>query len=741
MNILDMKTVLFSFVISNAICAVVMSSLWLQYRRRITATGFWLAGLIVAFLSMLLLALRGTIPDFLSIVIANGLIITGFILIGTGVERYAGQTLSQRHNYILLAVFIFAQGYFTYSQPSLLARKINVSLVILIICSQYAWFIMRRVDAEMRRTTMIAGLVFTTYSLVSVVRIYLDLSGPPESGLLQSNWYDTLVMIIYQMLIITVSFAIILMVNHQLFVELEQDLAERKSVEEALRVAEETYRNIFLNSQIGLFRTDRQTGLLLDANDTVARFIGYPDRASLLAEHVRMVERYVDSHDREKMLALVQAHGAIHNFETRFRKNDGSIIWIRASARLIQDKDWMEGVAEDITERKQTEEALRVSEEKHRILLEESSDPIFSFTPEGRYTFVNKAFTAGVGKSVADIIGKTIWDVFPKEEAEKRFASLSQVFQTGEQKVIDVRVPRTGGDFFYITTITPIKDTSGKVITAICSSKDITARRLLEEELLKARKLESVGTLAGGIAHDFNNLLAAIQGYIEMAKDNLPSGSCTHGYLLDAEQSAHQAAELTKLMITFSKGGEPVKSPRDIGNLIKDTVSRAIINLSVEKKVTIPNNLWPAEVDEGQICQTIRNIINNAAEAMPKGGLIDVSAENVTVSGPNQLPVPDGPYVRIAIIDRGEGIAADDLPLIFDPYFSTKQRGTQKGMGLGLSVCHSIVSKHGGCIIVESSLGQGSSFYIYLPALIRKKQDEKLPQPASTPVVPENIGN
>jgi PAS domain S-box-containing protein len=460
--------------------------------------------------------------------------------------------------------------------------------------------------------------------------------------------------------------------------------------------------------------------MIIDANDAAAHFIGYPDRESLLAQPISLVDRYVNIQDRAEMLSAVATHGRIHNFETRFRKNDGTIIWIRASAILVPEKGWMEGVAEDITERKRVEEALRESEERHRVLLDENSDPFFSFTAEGHYTFVNRAFARGVGKQVDQIVGKTIWDVFPKDEADKRFAALSQVFRTGEEKVIEVRVPRPEGDSFYITTITPVKNSQGPILTVICSSKDITERKRMEEELLKSRKLESVGILAGGIAHDFNNLLATISGYIEMTKDDLPQESPVQEYMLAAGQAAHQAAELTKRLITFSQGGGPVRKPCNIGALIKDTVYKEKVDKKVEVKFIIADNLREAEVDEGQIRQVIKNIAGNAAEAMPDGGVLTVSAENVTVSGPNQLPVSEGAYVRIAFTDTGTGISGHDLPFIFDPYFSTKQRGQQRGMGLGLSVCHSIVNKHLGAITAETKPGIGSTFYVYLPAINKK---------------------
>lgn len=380
------------------------------------------------------------------------------------------------------------------------------------------------------------------------------------------------------------------------------------------------------------------------------------------------------------------------------------------------------------------ESALRYSEEKFAESFMKSPIPTaITAMKDGRYVEVNEAFAKIMGLKIEELRGNSsIGAGFITREQRSLF--LKEYYQKGFVENLELQMRVKGGEIRYgLFNSSKIRISSEDFFFTTVT--DITHRKLLEEELLKVRKLESVGTLAGGIAHDFNNLLAGIHGYIEMAKMDITSKSRANEYLLAALQSTLQAAELTKRLITFSDGGGPVKAPCNIAELVKDAIKKSLIRKPVKRKLIFADDLWLSEVDKGQICQVIRNIIINAAEAMPEGGLLTVCIENVKIFQENHLQLSDGPYVRITIKDTGTGITPEDLPLIFDPYFSTKQRGSQKGMGLGLSVCHSILSKHAGRIFVESERGKGSAFYVYLPALI----SNVLIQKSSFPEAIQNV--
>jgi signal transduction histidine kinase/ActR/RegA family two-component response regulator len=279
----------------------------------------------------------------------------------------------------------------------------------------------------------------------------------------------------------------------------------------------------------------------------------------------------------------------------------------------------------------------------------------------------------------------------------------------------------------------PIRTQAGKVIGVVLVFRDMTERRRFEEELVKADKLESIGVLAGGIAHDFNNILMAIMGNISLAKMYAnPEDNKVYTRLINGEKAVLQAQNLTQQLLTFSKGGSLVRKPSSIVELIKDAIDFSLRGSNVLCELFTEDNIYPVEVDEGQIGQVINNLIINADQAMPEGGVMELHVNNVTVESGNTdplLPLQKGQYVRIAVKDQGVGIPEEDLPKIFDPYFTTKK----KGSGLGLFTCYSIIKKHDGHIAVESHRGTGTTFYVYIPAShrqVRKLESQTSVQPA-----------
>jgi len=289
------------------------------------------------------------------------------------------------------------------------------------------------------------------------------------------------------------------------------------------------------------------------------------------------------------------------------------------------------------------------------------------------------------------------------------------VFETGAPHTVAHRHPDAhGGLLFVETRCFPITDDSGAVTSVIETLNDITERHLLEEERLKTQKLESIGTLAGGIAHDFNNLLQGIFGYISMAKLTLDEREKTLAMLEQAEMALHQSVSLTNQLLTFSKGGKPVKRRTSLIPVIESAAKFALSGSRSEFQIESDPRLWEVDADAGQLGQVIQNIVLNADQAMPLGGSVLISARNLPAAGnarPSALSGRD--CVLITIQDSGTGIPEEDLGRIFDPYFTTKERGS----GLGLASTYSIVRNHDGAIDVRSVLGKGSTFLIYLPAL------------------------
>ena len=239
----------------------------------------------------------------------------------------------------------------------------------------------------------------------------------------------------------------------------------------------------------------------------------------------------------------------------------------------------------------------------------------------------------------------------------------------------------------------------------------IAEKNKIEEELFKTRHLESLGLLAGGIAHDFNNLLTAILGNISLAKFIAAKGDKIYTRLEEAEKASERAKDLTQQLLTFSKGGAPIKKVTSIGDVIKDAAGFALRGSKSKCELALSDDLWPVEVDVGQISQVVNNLAINADQAMSEGGVIKITTENVILTQDQITTLQPGRYVRISVHDCGIGISKENLAKIFTPYFTTKQRGS----GLGLATSYSIVNKHDGLITVESEIGAGTTFYVYLP--------------------------
>lgn len=254
---------------------------------------------------------------------------------------------------------------------------------------------------------------------------------------------------------------------------------------------------------------------------------------------------------------------------------------------------------------------------------------------------------------------------------------------------------------------------------------------VLEQERLRAAKLESLGVLAGGIAHDFNNFLAAIMGNLSLARLAVEPDSALDQTLREAEHACQRASTLIRQLLAFAKGGAPLKRPIQLGTVVRESTELAARGAALEYTISLAPDLWPVEADEGQIGQVIHNLVLNARQAMPQGGRLAVQAENVTLTegadgSLGKVPLPDGPYVRIQVRDTGPGIPQEHLAKIFDPYFTMRPGGT----GLGLAVVQGIVRRHNGHVTVHSTLGHGTTMTVYLPAVPGAA-------PAAAPSVPQ----
>jgi len=373
----------------------------------------------------------------------------------------------------------------------------------------------------------------------------------------------------------------------------------------------------------------------------------------------------------------------------------------------------------DITHQKQVEEALRKSQEKYGALVKNIPGIVYQGYKDWAVDFFDDKIESLTGYAADEFNSKGMkWtDIIVEEDIEAARKIFIQALKTDKSYIREYRIiSKTGGIVWIEERGHIICNKKGKIEYVSGIYFDICGRKQMQEELLKAKKLESVGILAGGIAHDFNNLLCIILGNIELAQDNIKFETGVSEFLKEAEKASIQAHSLTKELITFSKGGAPVKKIGSIGTLLTETTTLTISKSNVTCNFLISNDLWPVEIDEGQMKYAINNLIINAVESMPDEGTLHVSAENLNITVEPGFLFPEGKYVKISIRDHGVGIPEKHLLEIFDPYFSTKERGTQKGMGLGLATTYSILKRHDGHITVESEVGVGTTFTLFLPA-------------------------
>jgi len=413
----------------------------------------------------------------------------------------------------------------------------------------------------------------------------------------------------------------------------------------------------------------------------------------------------------------VQDTKAIQSFEYSLPMQDRECFYEARLLPLIEDQ--IIAIVRNITTRKKAELALRQSEEEYRTLVENINAGIYRSSPDvyGHFIQVNNAMVKIFGAASAeDLIGCCVLDFYRDKEARDAF--LQEIDQKGFVKDKELYLRKQDGTPIIVSCTAAIQyDAFGSKRWIDGVMEDITEHKKIEEEIAKTSKLESLGILAGGIAHDFNNILTAILGNISLARMKTEQGGVVFSCLDNAEKASIRAQTLTQQLLTFSKGGAPVKKASSINDLLRDSANFVVTGSNIRCDFHIPDDLPTVEIDEGQISRVIHNLVINAQQSMPQGGVIHIQAERIAITStsdePPGLPLQDGNYVKISIQDQGIGIPEEYLGKIFDPYFTTKE----KGSGLGLTTSYSIMKRHGGHITLQSTVGTGTTFFLYLPAL------------------------
>jgi two-component system cell cycle sensor histidine kinase/response regulator CckA len=432
---------------------------------------------------------------------------------------------------------------------------------------------------------------------------------------------------------------------------------------------------------------------------------------------------------QQEIIDTTLARGSWRGEVVNYTKTGKEII-LDSRVQLIRDHQnkptGMVGISTDITRQKEAESKLHNEIERLAVTLQSIGDGVITTDIHGKVMLVNNVATKLTGWKQNEAVGKplnTVFEISNQNTDEPHENPVEKVLSTG--KIVQLQngtilISRTGKRYLIADSGAPIKNLRGQTIGVVLVFRDMTAKHKMQKIVQRAAKMESLGILAGGIAHDFNNLLGGIYGYIDLAC-MVNTNQEIAEYLDSSAETISRARHLTGQLLTFAKGGSPVREVTSLFPFIKETANFALSGSNVNCTCKVPDNLWHCFIDKNQIVQVVENLVINAKQAMPNGGKIQITAANIHETQNAHPELQNNKYVKISIKDAGTGIPANLIPHIFDPFYTTKARGH----GLGLATSHSIMEKHDGLIEVDSKPGVGTTFHLYLPATTRKNSKTK----------------
>ena len=507
--------------------------------------------------------------------------------------------------------------------------------------------------------------------------------------------------------------------NTYSFVLVRKQLAKLEGVETRIR-------SIIENILDGMITVDAQ-GVICSMNPAAEKMFGCINNEMVGHNFIKLVPKSYAADPEAQPVAcawndLARRTGGTTLAVGRTRRHAIFPIEISLSEMVVDNQKLFVAMVRDVTERKRFEQEIAAEKESLAVTLRSIGDGVITTDVQGKIIMINNAGETLTGWTSREAIGQPLKAVFNVAIDLAAQARAQRSGYRNEAQSILLSLPenatltgRDGVEHVIEQVASPIRDSKNEVAGVVLVFRDITERQRNEAERRKAETLEQLGLLAGGIAHDFNNLLTAIIGNISLASLILPPDDEMATRLNDAKNASLRARDLAQQLLTFARGGAPIKKTASIGKLIQDTVSFSLRGTHSRSEFQFGADLWPAEIDPGQISQVVANLVVNADQAMPSGGTLRVSCDNFSYNSDTTPVIPDllpGDYIRITIRDEGMGIPENYLKRIFDPYFTTKP----KGNGLGLATTYSIMKNHNGLITVESEVHVGSTFALYLPA-------------------------
>ncbi|MBE9506177.1 MAG: PAS domain S-box protein, partial [Chloroflexi bacterium] len=492
-----------------------------------------------------------------------------------------------------------------------------------------------------------------------------------------------------------------------------EDEEARTRAEREARESDRRFRALMEGAPVGISISTPDGGVT-EVNAAAVRMLGYDSKEDFLK--VPAAGHYCEEKDRERFRELLGS-GSVRDFEVRLRRKDGTVFWASVASVAQAGKDGAVQLVksfQDISERKRVEEQLKLFSQA----VDGSIDAIVMADLDGKLTYVNRAYADMFGYSREELVGKNISFCHPDQEPELEEAMKATVEGSWTGELTGRR--KDGQLLRMAVSSSRVVDGQGNPVARMANVRDVTELKRHESQLRQAQKMEAVGTLAGGIAHDFNNLLVPILGFAELALARMPEGSKAREDVTQVLKAGERAKDLAAQILAFSRQEEGERKPVQLAPIVKEALKLLVAALpsTIEIRQNIGPDTRAVNADPTQIHQILMNLCTNAERAMPDGGVLEVSLENVELDEERAATIEGlraGSYVRLTVSDTGCGMDEETLKRVFDPFFTT--RGPGEGTGMGLSVVHGVVESHEGAITVDSELHRGTTFDVYLLAV------------------------
>ena len=746
----DMRTIVFSYVLTDIVCTVVIVLLWRQNRKRFAGSGFWVFNYAFQLSAIFLILIRGQISAWMSFVLANTLVIAGSILGYMGLLRFIGKKSFQIHNYVLLAAFALVHAYFTFVQPNQAARNLNMSVGLLIICFQCAWLLLYRVESGMRQLTRGVGIIFAAYCFIGVVRIVEYFAGSHSTGdYLQSGIFEQLILISNQMLFILLTYFLVLMFNKRLLLD--------------ITTQEEKFNKAFHSSPYAITITRMSDGQIIEVNESFFKITGY-QLADIREQTTIGMHLWDKAEDRAFVLSELTSKGKMQEREFQFRKKSGEIITGLFSAEIItvNNEKCVLSSINDITDRKRMGKVLEQSQHFLNLVIENTPNPMWISDKHGTVIIINESLRNLLKITDEEIIGiyNVQKDVQVEEQGflplvksvftEGKTVEFTIEYNTGKEKQVNLQMTTA---LIIDIIITPIIDEQGKVINAIAQHKDVTERRKAEEEIFRLNvELEQkvaqrtrdlrdsqmallsivedlnasnkevafanqsldatnkeLEAFSYSVSHDLRAPLRSVDAYARMIEEDYAERLDDEGrrLLKVIRDSAHDMGQLISDLLAFSRLSRKGLQMGRVG--MKELVTKA--RLQVEQAETGRTIRWdigempPAFGDEAMIREALINLLANAVKyTRPR--------QDAAIGISGRL---DGDDVVYCVTDNGVGFDMAYKDKLFCVFQRLHSNAEFEGTGIGLALVQRIVQRHGGRVWAEGKVNEGATFYFSLP--------------------------